>query len=96
MKLVSVDPQTSDNEHGDIPGMSIAAHLERHGVRPEAHSITVDDSDTGESLLDWAKDNGADLIVMGAYGHTRWRELVLGGVTAYVLRYARVPVLMSH
>lgn len=94
--VVSVNPPASGREHGEAPRMDIAAHLSRHGIRAEAQAVSVDDRDTGQGLLDWASNEGADLMVMGAYGHTRWRELVLGGVTAHVLRRTRVPVLMSH
>ncbi|MFP3277684.1 MAG: universal stress protein, partial [Paraburkholderia sp.] len=50
----------------------------------------------GETLLSEAADLGADLLVMGAYGHPRWRELVMGGATRTVLKSMTVPVLMSH
>ena len=50
----------------------------------------------GEVLLDQAARQKADLIVMGAYGHSRLREIALGGVTRYMLKHATVPVLMSH
>jgi nucleotide-binding universal stress UspA family protein len=51
---------------------------------------------SGVTLLSRASDLSADLIVMGAYGHSRWREVVLGGTTRSVLRSMTVPVLMSH
>ena len=50
----------------------------------------------GNALLSWAGDIGADLLVMGAYGHTRVRELLLGGATRTILNSMTVPVLMSH
>ena len=51
---------------------------------------------TGSVLLDWAKGQGADLLVLGGYGHSRIRELVLGGVTRHVLAHSSMPVLLSH
>ena len=52
--------------------------------------------DPGNMLLSRAADKGIDLIVMGAYGHARWTEFVLGGVTKHMLAHMTVPVLMSH
>ena len=51
---------------------------------------------TGEALLELAEVSGADLIVTGAYGHARFRELVLGGVTRHLLTHAPIPVLIAH
>jgi len=50
----------------------------------------------GDALLSRVDKLGSDLLVMGAYGHTRWKELVLGGVTQTMLGSMPVPVLMSH
>ncbi len=79
-----------------IPGADIATHLARHGVTVEAHHTIAKDVDAGNALLSAAYDLSSDLIVMGAYGHTRLRELALGGVTRYLLRHMTVPVLFSH
>ena len=70
--------------------------LERHGVpvQPERVDRTEGRS-AGEILLAQATAHGADLLVMGAYGHARVRELVFGGVTRHVLRAASLPVLFS-
>jgi nucleotide-binding universal stress UspA family protein len=54
------------------------------------------DTDAGNALLSLATERAADLIVLGCYGHTRFRELVLGGVTETVLRTMTMPVVMSH
>lgn len=92
--VLSVNPD--DAEHGDIPGADISLHLARHGVNADAQHVTVDNVDPGNLLLSRAADENADLIVMGAYGRSRLRELVLGGVTRHILRHMTVPVLMSH
>ncbi len=68
--------------------------LERHGVTAQARNVTG--ADAGDVLLNAIADQGADLLVMGAYGHSRLRELVLGGATRHVLRHMTAPVLMSH
>lgn len=86
--------QPRDKDH--IPGADIAAHLARHGVKVETRQTTADDISAGNMLLSEAADLSADLIVMGAYGHSRMRELVLGGVTEHILGSMTVPVLMSH
>ena len=70
--------------------------LERHGVAVQPERVErTEGRSTGESLLAQATAHGADLLVMGAYGHARVRELVFGGVTRHVLREARLPVLFS-
>ncbi len=78
------------------PGEVIRAYLLRHGVMAEVRADFGDNDEPGEVILDHAQDRSADLVVMGAYGHSRLRELVLGGTTAYVLSRTTIPVLMSH
>lgn len=77
------------------PGADILPWLSRHGIAAEAVRVPTP-IDTGNALLSHAADFGAELIVMGGYGHSRFRETVLGGVTRTVLRQMTVPVLMSH
>ena len=72
-----------------------AAMLRRHGVAVQAHKVDEPDGNAGEVLLAQCSAHGADLLVMGAYGHTRLRELVFGGATRHVLREATLPVLFS-
>ena len=76
-------------------GADIALHLARHGVNVV---VRREDgaADVGSALLSLAADVGADLLVMGGYGHTRLREVLLGGVTQTVLKSMTIPVLMSH
>jgi nucleotide-binding universal stress UspA family protein len=86
-----------DHTRGEEPGADIALYLARHGVRVEVlRQTTAPGVDVGNALLSLAADTGADLLVMGAYGHQRWREIVLGGVTRRVLQTMTLPVLMSH
>ena len=82
--------------HGEQPGADIALHLARHGITVEAQHIEVRDLSTGNALLSRLTDESIDLLVMGAYGHSRLREMVLGGVTREVFQQMTVPVLMSH
>ncbi len=81
---------------GDLPGADIAAHLARHGIDVAVYRAVVDDIDVGDVLLNRVTDLGADLMVMGGYGRSRLRELVLGGVTRHILEHMTTPVLMSH
>ncbi len=65
-------------------------------MRASVKEIAPDYRSVGEVLLAEAEDAGSDLVVMGAYSQGRLRELLLGGVTRYVLAHAEVPVLMAH
>ncbi len=94
--VIAVNPRGVRGTHGDVPGADLAAHLARHGVRAEAQAVDSSGRSVGETLLARAHADGANLLVMGAYGHARWREVVMGGVTAHVLRDAPIPVLMAH
>ena len=86
----------SHGGHGEQPGADIALHLARHGITVEAQHIEVRDISTGNALLSRLADEDIDLLVMGAYGHSRLRQMVLGGVTREVFQQMTVPVLMSH
>jgi nucleotide-binding universal stress UspA family protein len=74
----------------------IIRYLRAHGIAAEVHGYGTESRDVGEYLLSLASDVGADLLVMGCYGHGRMREWVLGGATRSVLRSMTVPVLMAH
>lgn len=94
--VLAVNPKGGTGGHGEIAGADICLHLARHGVNAEAGHIYAKDIEVGDMLLSRAADDGADMIVMGTYGHARLRELVLGGVTQTLFRHMTVPVLMSH
>lgn len=96
VEIMAINPRGGRAGHGDVPGADIALHLARHDVKANAEHIFSDDIDPGSMLLSRAADEGIDLIVMGAYGRSRLRELVLGGATRHLLRHMTVPVLMSH
>lgn len=96
VRVLSINPRGGPAGDGDLPGADISLHLARHKVKAEAAQIESDDISVGEMLLSRAADQQADLIVMGAYGHSRYRELVLGGATRELLQAMTVPVLMSH
>ncbi len=85
-----------DGKPGDLPGAGIAEHLARHSVNVELKQLIAADMDVANAVLSYAADAGADFIVMGAYGHSRLREFVLGGATYGMLRSMTMPVLMAH
>ncbi len=93
--VVMFNPRANADAHGAEPGADLALYLARHGIQVNVIERTIAGA-TGEALLSVAADLGSDLIVMGAYGHTRFREVVLGGVTRTVLQSMTVPVLMAH
>jgi nucleotide-binding universal stress UspA family protein len=94
--VLTIDPSHGAQGHGDVPGADIAQHLARHGVKATVQSTVSGDIGVGDALLSWVSDVSADLLVMGAYGHSRDRELVFGGATRTVLETMTVPVLMAH
>jgi len=94
VELVAFEPRSGD--HGDTPAADVALYLARHGVKATAARQSAPQIDIGAQMLSRAADTSADLIVMGGYGHSRLRELVLGGVTQSMLEAMTVPVLMSH
>ncbi len=94
--VVSVNPRPWPFGHGEEPGADIGLHLARHGVKVEVQRIEAQDVDPANAILSHVADQSADLLVMGAYGHSRIREFVLGGVTRTILAEMTVPVLMSH
>ena len=91
--VLTINPEEARTE---TLAVDIVRHLARHGVQAEAAHTVAADIGVGDALLNHAIELGADLMVMGAYGHSRLRELVLGGATRSVLRRMTVPVLMSH
>jgi nucleotide-binding universal stress UspA family protein len=90
--VVGSKPPKSD----EVSGADIGQHLARHGLTVDVKRITSPDIDVASTILSYAADASADLIVMGGYGHSRLREFVLGGATRGLLESMTVPVLMSH
>ena len=96
VEVLVVNPGAGPDTHGDVPGADIGLHLARHGVPVEVQTMRADDVDIGNLILSRAADANADLIVMGAYGRSRLREMVLGGATRHILQHMTVPTLMAH
>ena len=96
VEILVVDHQRHPEGHGQEPGADIARHLARHGAQVQVRRLSSGGKAVGRLLLSQAAAFGADLLVMGAYGHTQLREWMFGGVTRTVLYEADLPVLMSR
>jgi nucleotide-binding universal stress UspA family protein len=99
VKAGSVEIVIVTNERGkqdEIEGADMGQHLARHDVKVDVHRVPGGNIDVADALLSHAADSGSDFVVMGGYGHSRFREFVLGGVTHSIFRSMTVPVLMSH
>lgn len=94
--VVWVDPQVGSDWVGDLPCAELAVTLARHGVKAEARSVKAAEDSVATALIEETKRTNADLLVMGAYGHSRLREFILGGATRNQMRDMTLPVLFSH
>ena len=94
--VVEVDPAEPLLSEPDVSAQSIADALTRRGVRATGETQVAGDMGVDDLLMSRAADFGADLLVMGAYGHSRLREFVLGGVSRGIFRQMTLPILMAH
>jgi nucleotide-binding universal stress UspA family protein len=94
--IVTVDAKPKTFGHGPYPGANIAAHLERRGTQTEIRNLATDSEGVAGALLTAARECGADLIVMGAFGQSPLMELMFGGATRDVLIRAEIPLLLAH
>ena len=95
-KAVDIVIVAEERKSEEMTGANMSAHLARHGVPASIKRMAKGDIGIEDVLLSYAADSGADLMVMGGYGHSRLREFILGGVTRGILASMTVPVLMSH
>jgi nucleotide-binding universal stress UspA family protein len=91
-----VAPEIGPGAHGEDPGADLATVLARNGVTVEVDVIGASRQRISQTLLGRAKAYGADLVVMGAYGHSRFRETLLGGVTREMIEESGLPLFLSH
>ncbi|ESQ88016.1 hypothetical protein ABAC460_17645 [Asticcacaulis sp. AC460] len=88
------------SEHGDWPDnraeAAVTGYLQLHGVLPEMLKVELNGQSAGKAILAQAQSLAADLLVMGAYGHSHVGEMILGGATDHVLKHANIPVFLSH
>jgi nucleotide-binding universal stress UspA family protein len=95
VQIVVVDPPAHGPERSD-PGGLLCQLLVRHGIHAEVSVLARTLPRVSEVLARQARDVNADLLVMGAYGHSRFREAILGGATRDMLESAEVPVFLAH
>lgn len=95
-RLDVVTVRGSREPAGTARSAAVVRHLQRHGIDARHISLTASREGVGATILDYCKENGPDIMVMGAYGHTKLREDLFGGVTRDVLEKMTVPVMMSH
>jgi nucleotide-binding universal stress UspA family protein len=94
--VATVDATPSGDGHDEVPGRALAVHLARHGAKAEVMNLDGLGRSASERLLEVAREIGADMIVMGGYGHARAAEWLLGGVTHDMIAKADIPLFMSH
>jgi nucleotide-binding universal stress UspA family protein len=96
-RAAAVRVLTSDEYHRRGPqAADLVDYLSLHGITPDIAGFRAIDKDVGAGLLAAARDFGADMLAMGAYSHSRLRQLILGGVTRHVLENATIPVMMNR
>ncbi len=95
VKLALINPDATAELHGEEPGADMALYLARHGVEVDV-IVEHTRANIGDALMKVAHDAGAGLLVTGAFGHSRYREFVLGGVTRSLLAKSGIPLLLAH
>jgi nucleotide-binding universal stress UspA family protein len=96
VSVLTITTSGDENEESARSASELIAWLGRHGVKASPVHDSADDSDIGDIILSRAADSSIDLIVMGLYGHSRTREMVMGGASRTILASMTVPVLMAH
>ncbi|HUI16247.1 MAG TPA: universal stress protein [Alphaproteobacteria bacterium] len=96
IEVLSIAASQDEDDDMRDSGAAVVQYLSRHKIQAEAHHLIATDIGVGDMLLSRAADEAADLIVTGVYGHSRLRELVLGGVSRDLLARMTVPLLTAH
>ena len=95
VEITVIDPPEHDPDRSD-PGGHLAEVLSRHGIHVEITVLSRTMPRISDVISRHVGETGADMVVMGAYGHSRFREAILGGATRNMLEGATIPVLMAH
>lgn len=96
VRVVMIDPVEDERHHGEEPGADVATYLARHGVKVAVDRLPSSNRSIADVLRQHAVDTGAELVVMGAYGHSRLRERIFGGVTRSIIEEPGLPILMAR
>ncbi len=96
VSIAWVNPKKDLDDGETLPGTELAVTLARHNLNATTNALPTDGLSVSDALLNHANETGADLLVMGAYGHSRIREFVFGGATRSILDTMTLPVLMSR
>ena len=94
--VLVVDAHAAGPRFGDQPGTGLAAYLTRHGVNSHVKQVDSIAGGPGPTILAQAREEQADLLVMGGYGHSRIREMLFGGTTRHILDHTTATVLLAH
>ena len=94
--LLIVDAAKLGARFNNRPGANVVAHLSRHEVKARVKQVQSNGSAIAGLILSQASEEGVDLIVMGGYGHSRLREMIVGGVTRHMIERMAVPILFAH
>ncbi len=94
--VLVINPKKRGDEFGGQQGENLVGHLERYGINAKVATVVSPDLSIDTTIQNYISDAGADLLVMGAFGHSRLREKAFGGVTESILHQMIVPVLMSE
>ncbi|WP_281967674.1 universal stress protein [Roseovarius nanhaiticus] len=92
----TVDPVSADFAEGEDPGVDVATWLSHRGCKVSVQQYPSGGQSVADCLLDRARDAGADLIVMGSYGHSRTRQALFGGTTRSLIEQTKQPVFLAH
>jgi nucleotide-binding universal stress UspA family protein len=95
VEIAIFNPEADPESFGMPPGADLKVYLARQNVSADL-IVRTTDQNVGEALLSVASNVGSDLLVMGFYGHSRFREILLGGTTRNVFRSTTIPVLTAH
>jgi len=95
VNLTWVNPEKKPDKAGKLPGAELAAALARHDVKVTTKGLSNRDR-TAKALINYVREDDIDLLVLGAYGHSRLREQILGGVTEHILKRLPCPVLFAN
>ena len=94
--VATIDARPDYRGHGEAPGVDIATHLARHGLAVDLQNLDSLGAEKGEAILSAAQAAGADLIVLGGYGHARLQQALFGGVTRALINTSPLPLFLSH